>query len=286
MELKAIKSIFHKELSELYPKEEIDSFFYLMIEHHLNLERFILALQPNYVVSKSEEQDLFEGLSRLRKHEPIQYILGQTQFYGMRFNVNSSVLIPRPETEELVQWIIDTRRDSIEDCNILDIGTGSGCIAISLAKNLPGSEVYAMEVSEKALVVARENGILNDVDVNFIEANIKDSLSFNVLFDIIVSNPPYVRTSEQQLMKSNVIEYEPHIALFVANDDPLVFYRHIVEFAQKNLKENGLLFLEVNEHLASGTQKLLEDQKFSEIELRKDVFGKDRMIKASWHSKE
>src|SRR5690606_7815853 len=196
MIVKEILNIFHKELDTLYGKDEVDSFFNLLLEFYLDLNRIDLVLNPNLAITKTEEQPLFEALSRLKLEEPIQYILGETEFYGLKFKVNKHTLIPRPETEELVNWILEQVTSNNNQLSILDIGTGSGCIAISLAKNLPNAKVYAMDISKEALKIAKENAEINGVEVEFIHQDILgvnqneiDSISQN--FDIIVSNPPY-----------------------------------------------------------------------------------------------
>jgi len=277
MLLKEIKNIFHFELDSIYPKEEVTSFFYLAIEHYLNLERFVLALQPNLVISKSQEQPLFEAMAQLKLERPVQYILGTTQFMDLDFRVNENVLIPRPETEELVRWIISDCENQESKINILDIGTGSGCIAIALAKNFKNARVYALDVSEGALEIAKENAINNQTDLKFVQADILILDKLEIKFDIIVSNPPYVRMMEKDKMNSNVIEHEPEMALFVSDDDPLVFYRKIVKFAQSNLKKKGMLYFETNQYLAEETKELLKE-KFSKIELRKDIYDNYRMM--------
>lgn len=283
MLLKEIKNIFHLELDVIYRPEEVDTFFYLTIEHFLKLERFILVMQPNLVVTKEEETPLFETLAALKKEKPIQYILGSSHFMGMEFMVNEDVLIPRPETEELVQWILDCCEvERSQDLNILDVGTGSGCIAIALAKNISNANVYAIDVSEEALEIAKQNATSNEVDVNFLQKDILDAeheLGLEIRFDIIVSNPPYVRESEKDKMKKNVVEYEPDLALFVPNADALVFYNAIAGFANKNLRNKGNLFFEINQYLGKETKALLEEHNFLEIELRKDLYGNDRMLK-------
>lgn len=280
--LKEIKEIYHKELDQIYPKEEVDSFFAMLIAHHLNLERFVLAMQPNLTITKDEEKPLFEALSLLRLHHPIQYIIGTAHFMDMEFNVDENVLIPRPETEELVRWIIEDFRsiETAEKLTILDIGTGSGCVAVSLAKNLPAFEVHALDVSFEALEVARKNAIANTVDVEFFEVDILKSWDTESKYDIIVSNPPYVRNSEKREMHQNVIAHEPGLALYVADENPLMFYSAIVGLTKKHLKKNGCLYLEINQYLGKETKQLLRNSKFSEITLRKDMFGNDRMIKA------
>lgn len=284
MLLKEIKTIFHTELDALYNKEEVTSFFYILIEHYLNLERFILAIQPEIIITKEQESPLFEALSQLKLEIPIQYILGKTEFMDSDFVVNNQVLIPRPETEEVVRWILNDFGKKRAILNILDIGTGSGCIAISLAKNLPNAKVYALDVSEEALAVAKENAKLHEVQIQFIHADILalTSLDFELEFDIIVSNPPYVRMVEKQEMKKNVLNNEPALALFVADNNPLIFYQKITELATKTLVEKGVLYLEINQYLGKETQSILAAANFSELELRKDLFGNDRMLKGTF----
>ena len=278
MQLKEIKIIFHEELIGIYPKEEIDSFFHMFMEHYLNMERFALVLHPNHVISKEAEQSFFEGLSRLKKEEPIQYILGETHFMDLRFKVDPSVLIPRPETEELVRWAIAEIGNQNAEIKVLDIGTGSGCIAIVLAKTFPEAKVYAMDVSQEALRVAKENARSNGVEVTFVHGDILN-LNFEHQFDVIISNPPYVREMERVEIDKNVKEYEPSLALFVPDTDPLKFYRTISMFSRKRLLPNGKLFFEINQYLAKETQQLLVDNQFGEVELRKDIFGNFRMLK-------
>lgn len=284
MILKEIQNIFHKELDVIYGKEEVDSFFYILTDEFLGMQRLAFSLQPNFSITKEEEQPLFEALAKLKLEEPIQYILGKTEFFGLTFNVNEHTLIPRPETEELVHWIISEQTKNEKQLTILDIGTGSGCIAISLAKNLPNSKVFALDLSEKALNVAKENAIDIGVEIEFVEADILKNknwiLEFDALeFDIIVSNPPYVRNLEKAQMTNNVLKYEPDLALFVEDRDPLIFYNAIAEFASKYLKREGELFFEINQHLGKDMIELLENFGFKDIELRKDIFGNDRMIK-------
>lgn len=283
MLLREIKTIFHKELGEIYPKEEIDSFFYRCIEHYLHLQRFVLTIQPGLTLTKEEEQPLFEALAQLKEEKPIQYILGEARFMDLELQVNEQVLIPRPETEELVQWILnDCQIEQSRDLKILDIGTGSGCIAIALAKHAPNAKVYAIDVSEGALKVARENANKNGVDVNFIEQDILNPV-LELDFDIIVSNPPYVRDLEKNEIKKNVKDHEPHLALFVPDDNALIFYDAIARFGKKHLAKNGSLYVEINQYLGEETKALLKAHDFSEIELRKDIFGNDRMLKAKWN---
>ena len=280
MLLREIRNVFHKELDPRYPEQEVDSFFYRMLEHYLGLERFVLAIQPNLTLTKEEEQPLFEGLSALKMDRPIQYILGIAHFMEMDFTVNEHVLIPRPETEELVRWILEECQvERSRKLKILDIGTESGCIAVALAKNIPNSEVYALDISEKALEVAKLNATQNTTDIHFFQGDILTMDTLGLKFDVIVSNPPYVREMEKENINANVKNYEPGLALFVKDESPLMFYKKITFFARHNLSKDGLLFFEINQYLGEATKHLLEDQKFVDIELRKDIFGNDRMLR-------
>lgn len=283
MQLKQIKDIFHSELDAIYAKEEVDHFFYWVIEHYLGLERFVLVLNPTISVNKEEEQPLFEALAQLKQERPIQYILGSTHFMDLEFIVNESVLIPRPETEELVRWIIeDENVDGLnnEEVNILDIGTGSGCIAVSLSKEWTHANVYGLDISQDALNVAGENAKRHDAAVHLLQMDITAKQDHNRQYDIIVSNPPYVRVSEMKEMRKNVKDYEPDLALFVKDEDPLFFYIKILDFARHYLKDGGRLYFELNQYLAKETEQLLQQHNFLEIELRKDSFGNFRMLKA------
>ncbi|WNH11692.1 peptide chain release factor N(5)-glutamine methyltransferase [Thalassobellus suaedae] len=281
MKLKEIQYTFHQKLDAIYGEEEVDSFFYILIEAYYNVSRLQLALNLEYAVKDAGR--VLEALHLLEEEKPIQYILGETEFYGLPFKVNEHTLIPRPETEELVEWIIKEFKNYNSEIRILDIGTGSGCIAVALAKRLKNVKVYALDISKDALKIARKNAELNDVDIEFIEAdilNINQSV-FNEEseFDIIVSNPPYVRDKEKELMKANVLNNEPHLALFVKDENPLQFYKAITEFAVEKLNKNGQLFFEINEFLGKDMIRLLLKNNFKNIQLKQDIFKKDRMIK-------
>lgn len=279
MYLKDIKSIFHKELDGIYAKQEVTSFFYMLIAHYMDLERFILAIDPQLIITKEEERPLFDALSKLKLEQPIQYIVGSAHFMDLDFVVNENVLIPRPETEELVRWILEDIKDKAAEIKILDIGTGSGCIAISLAKNIPGAKIFALDISEKAISIAQQNAIHNGVLVEFIQENILAIETLAINFDIIVSNPPYVRELEKVAMNRNVLHHEPELALFVSNENPLVFYKKISQFASNNLSSSGALYFEINQYLGKETRTLLKELDFQAIELRQDMFGNDRMLK-------
>ncbi|TJY36093.1 peptide chain release factor N(5)-glutamine methyltransferase [Pontimicrobium aquaticum] len=282
MILKSLRTYFNNALLGYYPDTEIKSFFHLLSERVLKMKRIDIS-QNLYAVVSGKKYDKFQkAIDGLKKYEPIQYILGDTEFYGLVFKVNPSVLIPRPETEELVQWIINchSEQNKETELNILDIGTGSGCIAISLAKNLSNAKVFALDISNDALKTAKQNAVNNEVEVEFIEADILDWDCGNLEFDIIVSNPPYVRELEKEGMSANVLEHEPHLALFVKDDDALLFYRNITEISKTILKPNGQLYFEINESLGERTKDLLVNNDFKSIELKRDIFDKDRMIKA------
>jgi release factor glutamine methyltransferase len=279
MYLKEIKNIFHQELDVIYQKEEVASFFYLLIEHYLDLQRFVLVMEPNLVITKEEETPLYEALSKLKLNIPIQHIIGTTEFMDLEFIVNENVLIPRPETEELVRWILEDIENHEAELTILDIGTGSGCIPILLAKQLPNAKIYTLDVSGKAIAVAKHNASIHKVAIEFIQESILDINTLNVDFDIIVSNPPYVRELEKVEMSDNVLKHEPELALFVSDDNPLVFYKKITNFASHNLTKNGKLYFEINQYLGEETAYLLKEYNFLAIELRQDMFGNDRMLK-------
>ena len=283
MKIKEYRSHFVSMLTPIYDVAEAESFFYLILEEKHNLRRIDLALSPDLKFSDTEIEVWNSILNQLKLEIPIQYLLSKTSFYGLEFQVNEAVLIPRQETEELVEWIVTTTAliKSTSPLRILDIGTGSGCIAISLAKNIKNATVFALDVSDKALAIAKKNAIANNVDVTFISQNILETVNLQMEFDIIVSNPPYVRNLEKHEIKKNVLDNEPHLALFVDDNDALVFYKKIAEIAQKNLAIDGQLFFEINQYLGPEMVDLLNSMNFKNIELRKDIYGNDRMTKAT-----
>jgi len=279
MKLKKLKIYFTESLSEIYAPEEIKSFFSILSEKYLNLSRVQVTLEAEKEVGSATLQKFETAIERLEKEEPIQYIMGDTEFYGLPFSVNKNTLIPRPETEELVEWIVeDSVSEKRDDYSILDIGTGSGCIAISLAKNLPDAAVSALDYSYEALQTAEENAKQNDVAVQFFQEDILKTGTLPQQYDVIVSNPPYVRESEKLKMQNNVLEHEPASALFVSNTDPLLFYRTIARLSLRYLKPNGKLYFEINEYLSGELIDSLKEEGYPIIELRKDFRGKDRML--------
>ena len=273
--LKRIKSA----LEGLYPETEIRSFSQLMIEKVTGFSRTEIIVNKNTQFSVEQQHEIESFIENLKNFIPIQYILGETEFYGLTFNVNESVLIPRPETEELVDWI-RSENDRNASLNILDIGTGSGCIAISLKNVLPNSVVDAFDISDQALETARSNALRNELDVNFSKVDILNVPDFSKKWDIIVSNPPYVLESEKAEIQPNVLDNEPHLALFVPDNDPLLFYRSIAQFSLRQLKPEGKLYFEINRQYGKATIDLLAESGFTDIELRKDISGNDRMVKA------
>lgn len=285
--LKEFQQQFTKALSDLYPATEITSFLSIILEEYFHLQRIDLVMNPSFEISQGKLDKLYSVIERLKQQEPIQYIIGKTEFFGLPFFVNEHVLIPRPETEELVAWILEEvekpeSNKIVASLEILDIGTGSGCIPVALKKQLPDAKVSAIDVSAHALEVAKNNAEINDVEIQFILKDILATHKLDRKFDVIASNPPYVRTLEKVEIKSNVLDYEPELALFVEDDDPLLFYRKIASLAKDNLKENGVLFFEINQYLGQETVDLLKEIGFQHIQLKKDLFGNNRMIRAQF----
>lgn len=277
MSVLTIVQLYRQELLSMYPKGEVESFIALAFEDVLEYSRVDVIMNAEEIIPIQYITRFFGILESLRKYQPIQYILGKTVFYGLPIQVNSHVLIPRPETEELVHWILkDEWKDGI---NILDLGTGSGCIAISLKDHLKKAEVHGADISIEALNVAKRNAVKNGLKVNFFQFDIlnQESLGF-MKYDIIVSNPPYVRMSEKEWMEKNVLNHEPHPAIFVDEVEPLIFYRKIVDLAEGHLNKSGKIFFEINEACGSEIVQLLKDRGYEEVILKKDYNGKDRMV--------
>ena len=278
MTLKAYRTHFYKELEALYPQEEYETFFKFLVQEYLKLAAYEIPLNFQLKLDEAQRNLFDKALSRLQQNEPLQYIVASTEFYGFPFQLSPAVLIPRPETEELVDWIYTDFKNT--SCTILDIGTGSGAIAVSLAKLLPEAKVTAIDVSEDALKIAEANASSNAVNVQFIKQDILDCQALDRSYDVIVSNPPYVRDLEKVEIKANVLNYEPHLALFVEDQNALIFYKKIAELAIKALQPNGILYFEINQYLSVETVSLLKNIGFSQVELRDDFAGKPRMIKA------
>ncbi len=306
------EELFRDELYQIYDEAEARSLSYYVTEYVSGFSRAILSANKSKVLSETEEASVLLILNELKTGNPVQYVLGETEFYGLRFKVNPSVLIPRPETEELVDWVLrevkgkrikvesvrsgvsrvkpelgaEPYEESREAFRILDIGTGSGCIPIALKKHLPQGEVFGLDISEEALETAMGNAVLNRVEVKFVQGDIFEDVSYELSaissspFNLIISNPPYITQKEKVQMHQNVLAYEPDIALFVPDEDPLVFYKAIADFAIKHLLTTGALFFEINEAYGDEITTMLTGKGFAVVELRKDMQGKNRMVKA------
>ena len=279
MKLSQLKINFTTQLQGVYDREEIHSFFYILCDFFLQYSRFEVSMALDTVVSAKNITAFEMALLRLKKQQPIQYIVGHTEFYGLTFKVNKHTLIPRPETEQLVDWIISNHKHHVSGLEILDIGTGSGCIAVALAKNLSKASISGLDISEKALEVAQENAIKNQVLVSFCQKDILETTALEKKYDVVVSNPPYVRQLEKKAMSANVLDNEPGGALFVPNEDPLLFYRKIAQLALVSLQEKGWLYFEINEYLSNEMDALLNEIGFVNIEIKKDFRAVPRMIK-------
>ena len=265
-----------------YSESEIHVLGMLILEKLTGFSRIWLLIHKELKLNDEQNIIASQYLERLKNHEPIQYILGDTEFYGLKFKVNPSVLIPRPETEELVEWVKPPHPPKggflSGTPTLLDVGTGSGCIAVALKKKFPSANVSAMDISPEALALAKENAALNEVNIEFIQDDILHPAATDRKWDVIVSNPPYIPASEQRYLHKNVTDFEPHLALFVQDNDPLIFYRKIAEFALSHLTAGGRLYVEIHQSLGRQCCQLLESMGFQSVELRKDLSGNDRMI--------
>jgi len=288
---------FNERLKSIYEERESINITDWIFESIASITRLDRILKKQKALNHSAIKQLNEALDQLLQHKPVQYVLGEAWFYKMKLNVNEHVLIPRPETEELVEWVVEDVRSTIYDVRgkspvniihqtsdivyILDIGTGSGCIAVALKKELPDTELTAIDISSDALQVAKENAQDQDVEIGFAQLDFLNEELWSSLphFNIIICNPPYIPENEKNRLAKNVVEHEPHIALFVNDNDPFIFYRKIAAFAGKHLKQNGKIFVEVHDEYAKEVQQIFLDENF-EPEIKKDVYGKDRMIQA------
>jgi release factor glutamine methyltransferase len=297
MKLAAAERYIRNSLESIYPANEAVIMADMLLEHFTSFSKGDRLMNKEADLTQEQEVAIHKGVERLLKHEPIQYIMNKCWFYGMELFVDPSVLIPRPETEELVAWIINDVRasgynvfsrgtadaDETDLLKILDVGTGSGCIALALKKAMPQAEVWGCDLSEEALNVARRNGSALNIRVDFQGLNFLDQLQQKQLptVNILVSNPPYIPIRDKDLMNKNVVEHEPHTALFVPNDDPLIFYRALAKFASHRLHENGNIYMEIHEDLGNDVVRLFSDEGYNKIELRKDMQQKNRMVKVS-----
>jgi len=281
MTVAEIKLFFKENLKKSYSQNEIFQLFSFFSTKIFKISKNKLLTEPEFVISDEKKKVFFDVIEKLNKNIPVQYILGETEFYDLSFKLDKNVLIPRPETEELVDFIL--QNENLNNKKIIDIGTGSGCIAISLAKK-SNSEIFATDFSQKALNIAKINAKRNETKVTFIKSDILENQfvknnEIELKFDIIISNPPYVRNSEKELMEENVLNYEPASALFVEDNNPLIYYKAIKSFALFSLNKNGIIYLEINEFLGTETANLFRNKYFSSVEILKDLSNKDRFLR-------
>ncbi len=280
--IQQISTQYKNHLKKIYSDNEIQQILFLLFDHLLGYNRIFVITNKDIILTQQEINLMTGALSRLENNEPVQYITGETDFYNLTFKVNPSVLIPRPETEELVDWIVNDF--NYKPVKIIDFGTGSGCIAVSLAKHLQNARVDALDLSDEALETATKNAKKNSVNISFFKFDILNDSSTAIVsgYDVIVSNPPYVTQLDKKAMKANVIDFEPHLALFVTKNNPLVFYDKIAIIGRKILHNKGCLYFEINENLADDVCELLTKHGYSKTEVKKDLYGKNRMIKANY----
>src|SRR6185503_2502576 len=283
MTLNEARTILSKELKNVYDADELKNIIELALEYITGLPRIEQVKNKVPYLTCTQLEDLDSITERLKKNEPVQYVLGEAWFAGMKFKVNKNVLIPRPETEELVDWVVkESQKSKVKSKKIIDIGTGSGCIPIVLKKKMPEADVSAVDVCSEALFTATENAIEYDTEVNFILLDFLDEEKWSDLgsFDIIVSNPPYIKQSEKDSMHDRVTSFEPSLALFAPGNDAFLFYRKLSEFALQHLNPGGSLFVEINEKLGNEVVNLFQSAGLKEVQMKKDMQGKDRMVKA------
>ncbi|MDR3286350.1 MAG: peptide chain release factor N(5)-glutamine methyltransferase [Prevotellaceae bacterium] len=277
MTIEKIADIVKNKLQNVFNENEIRQITLQLLQHFWQIPANDFYIDKQKKLNCDFDDDFLQAVKLLQNHTPIQYVLGATEFYGLKFSVDKNVLIPRPETEELVDLIIAENKDA---ATIIDIGTGSGCIAVALAKNIEKAKIYALDISEKAIEKASQNAENNGVCINFFCEDILSAKNFTqIKFDCIVSNPPYVRECEKPKMKPNVLDFEPHAALFVPDNDALKFYSAIADFAISNLADNGKIYVEINENLANETQNLFKQKGFTATKLHKDLNNKNRMLR-------
>ena len=273
------RSLFRKELNSLIKVNEIDFYFKTILKSLFKIDPTAIALDPHHDFNKSQEDQLGKVLEHLLSEKPLQYILGKSYFRDLTLEVNKSVLIPRPETEELVSWVLEDHNELSQNQKVLDCGTGSGCIAIALAKEHSKFEVFAIDVDPAVLEVGFQNAFKNNAQVKFLKQDILNLESLDLKVNIIVSNPPYIPPSEQIEMKPNVLKHEPHLALFVPEEDPLIFYRSILEYGMSHLVEKGLIYFEINPRFLTEMKNLILSYEIYTVEDRKDIFDKMRMLR-------
>tara|TARA_B100000427_G_scaffold261284_1_gene225791 strand:- start:132 stop:989 length:858 start_codon:yes stop_codon:yes gene_type:complete len=274
-----VRNYYRKTLKDYYSKNEIDFYFKILINSFFNWDSTLIALNPKKQLTILESSKLIKTINNLKKFKPIQYITGESFFMGLKFKVNKNVLIPRQETEELVEWIINDNRDFQNKINVIDIGTGSGCIAISLSKKKRNFNLTAIDNSDKSLLVAKENARLNKVKINFINNDILKPLNDKTIYDIIISNPPYVADSEIKNIEDKVLKFEPYNAIFVDKKNPLIFYKAIIDFSLSNLKKEGKIYFEINPIFYNSLLTLIESYNKFNLVVKKDITNKNRMIR-------
>lgn len=279
MTLIDVRNYYRKTLKDYYSKNEIDFYFKILINSFFNWDSTLIALNPKKQLTILESSKLIKTINNLKKFKPIQYITGESFFMGLKFKVNKNVLIPRQETEELVEWIINDNRDFQNKINVIDIGTGSGCIAISLSKKKRNFNLTAIDNSDKSLLVANENARLNKVKINFINNDILKPLNDKTIYDIIISNPPYIADSEIKNIEDKVLKFEPYNAIFVDKKNPLIFYKAIIDFSLSNLKKEGKIYLEINPIFYNSLLTLIESYNKFNLVVKKDISNKNRMIR-------
>jgi len=277
MNLKSFKKYFNDELKDLYSLEELDSLFFILINYYLEISKIAYIQNPQKLLNKSIIKKIFSKIKLLKENMPIQYVIGEVVHKKLKFNLNKSVLIPRPETEELCNWVISSTN---KNNRILDIGTGSGFIAIILKKFIHDCEVEAWDISREALKLAKKNANTNNVKIDFKQVDILENNISSSRFDVIVSNPPYVDYCEKNQINSRVKDYEPHDAIFVDHDDNMIFYKKIIEKSERLLKQNGVLYFESHSSRINILENMLKINNFKRIIIKEDLFGKKRMISA------
>lgn len=277
--LKAIQVFFNSALSDCYSAREIQQFFYFLCDAWLGFDKLSVRMNIDFHLSESELLLFFYGVKDLQKNRPVQYVAGKTWFYGLEIGVAEGVLIPRPETEELVDWVV---KKEFNAAVFLDIGTGSGCIPLSIKKSIPNAKVYGADISEVALNIARKNAQNLNLAVNFIDLDILTATApfEDENLEVIISNPPYIPVEDKKQMALNVLDFEPGLALFVPNESPLIFYEAIADYGVRNLVKNGRLYFEIHESFGAETIAMLKQKGYQNIELQQDLQGKDRMIRA------
>ena len=280
--LKELREQYRDELKELYPASEIDSIFQMLMDHFFNFPRTLIALEPNKELEPADAKLLCDSLQELRANKPVQYVIGSVPFMGMDLRVSPAVLIPRPETEEMLQWILKETNPVHNKLRTIDIGTGSGCIALAFKKHFLAAEVHAMDLSQPALEIARKNAQEQNLELILHQGDICNPGKNWPVFDLLISNPPYVPEKEWHQMDLHVRDSEPGLALFVPDSDPLLIFRCICRFACENLKTGGLVYVEIHKDFGPQVRNLFREFGYTDIVLKKDIFGKDRFVRGRW----